>query len=468
MDHGEADDKPKDRPEPANKNAKPNEIPKGAPKAWIFFVAYLAMDVDPASRPVTFLFNGGPGSASIWLHVGGFGPRRVQLSDRGEALPPPSKLVDNESTLLDQTDMVFIDPVSTGYSRPAAGEPAQQFYGYKEDISSVGDFIRLWTTHYGRWASPRFILGESYGTIRAAGLSNYLMDRYGMPLNGIVLIGTVLNIQTIEFTPGNDVPYPLFLPSFAAAAWYHKRLSPEFQNMSLSELMRRVEYFARTDYANALFQGDKLPPEESKLVADQLAAFTGLSSEDWLRVNLRETSELFFAQLLRSENRVLGRYDSRFTGLVPNPAAPSQFPDPSASAVDGPVTTAFYNYLRADLRFETDAVYERLANTMPWLFSRNQYLNVTSDLRTAMARNHYLKVLVCGGHYDLATPFYGAETTIAGLNLDASIRGNVRMTYYDAGHMLYIDTAARAQFKKDFDEFLQGALSQKPVENAGR
>jgi carboxypeptidase C (cathepsin A) len=294
------------------------------------------------------------------------------------------------------------------------------------------------------------------------------MDRYGLALNGIVLIGTVLNIQTIEFTPGNDVPYPLFLPSFAAAAWYHKRLPPEFQNMSLSELMRRVEYFARTDYANALFQGDKLPPEESKLVADQLAAFTGLSREDWLRVNLRETSDLFFGQLLRSENRVLGRYDSRFTGLVPNPAAPYQFPDPSLSAVDGPVTTAFYSYLRADLRFETDAVYERLANTMPWLFSRNQYLNVTSDLRMAMARNHYLKVLVCAGHYDLATPFYGAEITIAGLNLDASIRGNVQMAYYEAGHMLYSDSAARAQFKKDFDEFLQGALSQKPVENAGR
>ncbi|MBV8584722.1 MAG: peptidase S10 [Verrucomicrobia bacterium] len=467
-DHGEADDKDKNKPEPSGKNGKPNEIPKGAPKAWIFFVAYLAMDVDPASRPVTFLFNGGPGAASVWLHVGGFGPRRVQLSDRGEALPPPSRLVDNESTLLDQTDLVFIDPVSTGYSRPAAGEPAQQFYGYKEDISSIGDFIRLWTTHYARWASPKFMLGESYGTIRAAGLSNYLMDRYGMAINGIVLIGTVLNFQTIQFTVGNDVPYPLYLPSFAAAAWYHKRLSPEFQNMSLSELMRRVKYFARTDYANALFQGDRLPPEESKLVADQLATFTGLSSEDWLRVNLRETDDLFFTQLLRGDNRVLGRYDSRFAGLVPNPAAPNQFPDPSASAVDGPVTTAFYNYLRADLQFETDAVYERLANTMPWLFSKNQYLNVTADLRTAMARNRYLKVLVCGSYFDLATPFYGAETTIAGLNLDPSIRGNVRMAYYESGHMLYIDSAARAQFKKDFDEFLHGALNQKPVEDAGR
>ena len=217
---------------------------KGKPKAQIFFVAYLLNGVDDvATRPVTFAFNGGPGSASVWLHLGGIGPRRVVLSDRGEALPPPAKITDNESTWLENTDLVFIDPVSTGFSRPVRGEDPKQFYGYKQDLASVGDFIRIWTTRYSRWSSPKILAGESYGTTRAAGLSQYLQDRYGLYVNGIVLISSVLNFQTLEFEPGNDVPYPLFLPTYAATAWYHKRLVPICNSYHCAMFSVRPKHF---------------------------------------------------------------------------------------------------------------------------------------------------------------------------------------------------------------------------------
>ncbi|HZC36571.1 MAG TPA: hypothetical protein VE242_13200, partial [Chthoniobacterales bacterium] len=255
--------KPAPEASPDKAREKPVDPAKGKPKAQVFYVAYIATEAgDPANRPLTFVFNGGPGSSAVWLHLGGIGPRRVLLSERGEALPPPARLVDNESTWLDKTDLVFIDPVPSGYSRPAPGENARQFWGYSEDIRQVGDFIRLWTTKNSRWASPRFLAGESYGTTRAAGLGDYLQDRYAMSLNGIVLIGSALNFQTIEMSYGNDVPYPLFLPSYASAAWYHKKLPPELQQLSLPDLLKRVEDFAANTYLVALAKGDSLSTEE--------------------------------------------------------------------------------------------------------------------------------------------------------------------------------------------------------------
>ncbi|MGA7125813.1 MAG: hypothetical protein WBZ19_05875, partial [Chthoniobacterales bacterium] len=367
------------------KTEKPVDPTKGKPKAQVFFVAYVAEDVgDPAARPLTFAFNGGPGSSSIWLHLGGIGPRRTQLSDAGEALPPPSKLVDNESTWLPKTDLVFIDPVSTGYSRPAPGEEAKQFWGYKEDIQSVGDFIRLWTTKYGRWASPKFIAGESYGTTRAAGLSDYLESRYGLYLNGIVLISSVLNFQAIDFSPGNDQPYPLFLPSYASAAWYHKKLSPDLEQLTLPDLLSKVEQFAQDDYAHALSRGDRLSPDEKSTVAAQLARFTGLSQQRFLQLSLRESDHLFFNDLLRDQNRSLGRFDSRFTGIRSYPGTDRDDSDPSDEAVDGPFTSAFYTYVRQDLKYESELPYERIAEVHPWTLARNKYLDVAQDLKKAM------------------------------------------------------------------------------------
>jgi carboxypeptidase C (cathepsin A) len=473
-EQNQAQDDPGEDAEPEaghepKKNEKPVDPTKGKPKAQVFFVAYVAEDSgDPSARPVTFAFNGGPGSSSIWLHLGGLGPRRVQLSDAGEALPPPAKVVDNESTWLSKTDLVFIDPVSTGYSRPAPGEEAKQFWGYKEDIQSVGDFIRLWTTNYGRWGSPKFIAGESYGTTRAAGLSDYLESRYGLYLNGIVLISSVLNFQALEFSPGNDQPYSLFLPSYASAAWYHKKLSPDLQQLSLTDLLAKVEQFAANDYQRALSRGDRITPEEKNSVASELARFTGLSQQRFLQLSLREPDGLFFNDLLRDQNRSLGRFDSRFAGIRSYPGTDREDSDPSDEAVDGPFTSAFYTYVRQDLKYESDLPYERIAELRPWLFARNRYLDVAEDLKKAMNRNRYLRVMVCCGYYDLATPYFAAESVVHNMNLDPAVRSNIQLSFFGAGHMVYIEAASRKKLRTDFEQFVDSALSLEPIPSASR
>jgi carboxypeptidase C (cathepsin A) len=452
-------EKPRDQLDPS----------KGRPKAQVFFVAYLLNGVaDAATRPVTFAFNGGPGSASVWLHMGGLGPRRVVLSDRGEALPPPAKFVDNESTWLDQTDLVFIDPVSTGYSRPVRGEDAKQFYGYKQDLATVGDFIRIWTTRYGRWSSPKIIAGESYGTTRAAGLSDYLQDRYGMYVNGIVLISSVLNFQTIDFEPGNDVPFPLYLPSYAAAAWYHKRLPPDLQQLTLKDVLSQAEAFSAGDYLVALARGDAAPQADRDRVASDLSRFTGLDAAYLKQQGLREPDERFSNDLLKNENRSVGRYDSRFTGIRLHPGTDSEDFDPSDEAVVGPFTGAFNDYVRRELKFETDLAYETVADVNPWSLAENKYLDVAANLKQAMSRNPYLKVWICCGYYDLATPYFAAENVVRGMNLDPAVRDNLQLTFYESGHMLYIDTPSREKFKNDFDQFIAGALTESPVHNAER
>ena len=466
---GTAEGPPKEEPTPDKSKEKPIDPVKGKPKAQVFYVAYVATEPgDPGNRPVTFVFNGGPGSSAVWLHLGGIGPKRVLLSERGEALPPPAKLVDNESTWLDKTDLVFIDPVPSGYSRPAPGENVRQFWGYREDIQHVGDFIRLWTTKNGRWASPRFLAGESYGTTRAAGLGDYLQDRYALSLNGVILIGSVLNFQTIDMTYGNDVPYPLFLPSYASAAWYHKKLAPDLQQLSLPELLKQAENFATNVYLVALAKGDSLSTEEQQTIANQLARFTGLDPGYLLQQHLREPDERFFADLLKKESRSIGRYDSRFTGIRYYPGTDRQDFDPSDQAVDGSFTAAFYDYVRRDLKYESDLPYERFAEVRPWLLARDRYLDVAENLRKIMSRNPYLKVMVCCGYYDLATPYFAAVNVTRSMNLDPSVRHNLQIQFYDSGHMLYIDNAARKKLDQDFDQFVDGALSTAPISNASR
>jgi carboxypeptidase C (cathepsin A) len=460
------DEKPdKDTPKNSSK-PKPDELDpaKGKPKAQVFFTAYLLNGVtDPASRPVTYAFNGGPGSASLWLQMGAIGPRRVVLSDRGEALAPPAKLVDNEATWLDRTDLVFIDPVSTGFSRPVPGEEAKQFYGYKEDIESVGNFIRLWTTRYSRWASPKIIVGESYGTTRAAGLSDFLQKNYGMYVNGIVLISSVLNFQTLEFSPGNDVPYPLFLPTYAATAWYHQRLPQDLQKLSLQEVLTQAEVFASGDYLIALAKGDSLPAAEQDRIAAQLARFTGLDAGYLRQQHVRELDERFFNDLLKDKNRSIGRYDSRFTGIRLNPGTDKRDFDPSYEAVSGPFTSAFNDYVRRELNYETDLPYDAIASVRPWLFAENEFLDVAGNLKEAMSRNPYLKVWMCSGYYDIATPYFAARHVVQGMNLDPTIQNNFKITYYEAGHMLYIDRPSRDKFRRDFDQFLSETLNAKLV-----
>jgi carboxypeptidase C (cathepsin A) len=435
----------------------------GKVKASIFFVAYTKNGVtDSASRPITFAFNGGPGSSAVWLHLGAFGPKRVLLGKGGEALPPPYRLVLNDNTLLDLTDLVFIDPVSTGYSRAVPGQDAKKFHGVREDIESVGDFIRLYVTRFGRWDSPKFLAGESYGTTRAAGLASYLQDHHGMNLNGIILVSMVLNFQTIRFDDGNDLPYPLFLPSYTATAWYHKRLPAELQALPLAKALEEAEHFALTDYTLALMKGDKLTDGERQEAAAKLSRYTGLSPKFLLRNNLRVTMARFGAELLREQRRSVGRYDSRYTGIELDAAGGRPDYDPSYTAVQGAFTACLNQYLKGELKYQSDLPYEILTGRVqPWSFKEaaNRYLNVSGSLRQAMTRNPSLRVFVASGYYDLATPFLASKYTVDHLGLAPSMSDHVTMAYYQAGHMMYVNQPCHRQLKRDLAAFYQSALN---------
>jgi carboxypeptidase C (cathepsin A) len=440
------------------------KLEDGTPKASVFYIAYTKDDVsDVAKRPLTFAFNGGPGSASLWLHLGAFGPRRVEMGDAGALLPPPYKLVDNEYSLLDVTDLVFIDPVSTGYSRAVPGEALKQFHGIQEDIESVGDFIRLYATRNKRWTSPKFLAGESYGTTRAAGLSGYLQQRYGMYLNGIILISSILNFQTAQFDTGNDMPYILYLPTYTAIAWYHKKLPADLQSSGLPKSVEESRNFAAHEYTDVLMSGDNLPAARRKEIAAKLSRLTGLSAEYVERSNLRIEIQRFDKELLRDQRRTVGRLDGRFTGIDEDAAGARPDYDPSLAAIVGPYTATFHDYVRSDLKFESDLFYEYLTGRVrPWSYEpyENRYVNVAETLRSAMTQNPFLHVFVGKGYYDLATPFYAAEYTFDHLNLDDSLRPHLSGGYYEAGHMMYVHLPSLAKLKKDLTEFMQASVRQ--------
>lgn len=432
------------------------------PKASFFFIAYVRDDVEnPRTRPITFSFNGGPGSASVWLHLGVLGPRRTAMTDIGDLPPPPYQLVDNDYSLLDVSDLVFIDPVGTGYSRPVTGEKDKTFHGFKKDIESVGDFIRVYTTRYARWLSPKFLIGESYGTTRAAGLSGYLQERHGLYLNGIMLISSVLDFATVDFNRGNDLPHILFLPTFTATAWYHKKLDAELQN-DLRETLKQVESFALNEYALALLKGDALAGEEWAQIVQKLARFTGLSPDYIERTNLRIDIFRFIKELLRDRRRTVGRLDSRFQGIERDAAGESIEHDPSLSNIIGPYTATFYDYVRRELKFESDLPYEVLSPKVyvQWSYSEheNRYVNVSDILRKAMSINPHLRIFVANGYYDLATPYLASEYTFDHLGLDPTLRDHVSMTYYEAGHMMYIHVPSLAQLKADLVKFIATAI----------
>ncbi len=432
------------------------------PKASIFYVAYTRTGDKEArpGRPIVFSFNGGPGSSSVWMHLGLLGPRRVLLDDEGHAPPPPYKLVDNAYSLLDVADLVFIDPVSTGYSRPVPGEKADQFHHLERDIQWVGEFIRLYTTRFRRWASPKFIIGESYGTTRAAGLSGFLQDKYGMYLNGLMLISAVLNFQTIEFHPGNDLPYILYLPSYTATAWYHRRLPEELQRRELADLLDEVKAFALREYALALMQGDALPADEGQRIARQLARYTGLSEAYIHRTNLRIRLDRFVKELLRDERRTVGRLDSRYIGIDRDAAGESFEYDPCYADLQGAYTATLNDYVRRELNFKSDLPYEILADLYKtWDYGyKNQYVNVAETLRQAMTRNPALKVFVASGYYDLATPYLATEYTFNHLELDPSLRPNITMQSYEAGHMMYVHKPSLARLKAELTAFIRAAI----------
>lgn len=433
----------------------------GETEARIFYIAYTLDGVsDPKTRPLMFSFNGGPGSASVWLHLGAIGPRRVKMMDDGMMPPPPYDMEDNQQTWLDQTDLVFIDPVGTGYSRAAKQELASKFFGLKGDIESVGEFIRLYLGRSERWSSPLFLVGESYGTTRASGLSDYLFD-HGVGLNGILLISTVMNFQTIRFADNNDLPLVLILPSYATTAWYHKKLSPQMQAKSVADIAREARDFASNEFMPALMRIDNLSPQERSNLADRYSQFTGLSRDYVERNNFRIELSKFMKELLRDRRRSIGRLDSRFLGIDRNASGDEPDDDPSMNAIRPPYTAAFNDYVRRDLGYKSDVEYYILGGgiTSPWNWNTNNgYADTSIPLKDAMAKNPYMKIFIGCGYYDMATPFYAAEYTVSALNLDPSLRKNIAFNYYEAGHMMYIEKNSLKKLKDDAAAFIQSAM----------
>ncbi len=434
---------------------------EGKPRAYIFFIAYTRTQADGSSgdaaeRPITFSFNGGPGSSSVWMHLGLLGPRRVLSGDVDGPQPPPHRLTDNEFTLLAASDLVFIDPVSTGFSRATTGEDPKQFHGIEQDVESVGDFIRLYVSRAKRWRSPKYLIGESYGTTRAAGLSGYLQDRHGMYLNGIMLISTALDFMALDFNLGNDLPHVLFLPTYAATAWYHKRLAPDLQ-ADLAKTLAEAEAFAEGEYATALLRGSQLAAAERSALAQRIARYTGLSPDYVERANLRVEIFKFCKELLRDQRRTVGRLDSRFSG-VDRDATSAEFEyDPSYAFIQGSYTATLNDYVRGELNFESDLPYEILTGLYDkWDYSsyQNRYVNVAETLRSAMSKNPHLRVYVAQGIYDFATPYFASEHTLNHLELDPSLEGNIERHRFAAGHMMYVHPESLARMSAQLAAFV--------------
>jgi carboxypeptidase C (cathepsin A) len=431
------------------------------PWASMFYVAYtLDGATEVSKRPITFAFNGGPGSASVWLHMGALGPKRVDMGPDGTQPKPPYRLVDNQDTALEFTDLVFIDPVTTGFSRAAPGEQDKQFHGFDGDLDSVAEFIRLYLTRAERWGSPKFLAGESYGTTRAAALSQRLLENDGIYLNGITLISSVLNFETIAFAPGNDLPYALFLPSYTAAAWYHKKLPKDLQG-DLEKALGEARRFAGNEYSAALMKGDKLTATERANAVREMARLTGLPEQFVEQSNLRVSEGRFTKELLRDQRKTIGRYDSRLEGEDIDAAGDRPEYDPSYAAVQGVFTAMFNDYVRKDLNYESDVPYQVLTDKVqPWNYDRfqNRYVNVAELLRQAMTQNSSLKVMIANGYYDLATPFFATEYTVNHIGLEPGLSNHISLTYCDAGHMLYTKTSCLDGLHGAMSDFYQKAL----------
>ncbi len=437
-------------------------------KASFFFTAYTKQGVeDPADRPIVFAFNGGPGSSSVWLHLGILGPKRVALDDKGNLEALPGKLIDNDQTLLTHADLVFIDPVSTGFTRAIDKDDERSYHHFEKDIETVGAFVRMYLTRYNRWSSPKFLAGESYGTTRSAGLAGHLLSRYGIALNGVILISSVLSFQTIAldstsytFHRGNDLPYVVYLPSYTATAWFHDALSDELLERDLTDLLAEVEAFAETDYVLALQQGSRLDRATFDEVATRLAAYTGLDRAFIERSDLRIEKFHFMKELLRDQGLTVGRLDSRYRGVDRYQVGSMLEHDPSLDVWMGPYTATFNDYVRRDLGYESDLVYEILnPKVWPWNYEKfqNAYVEVSETLRDTMTKNPGMRVYVASGYYDLATPYFATEHTIAHLGIEDALRDNITVSYFEAGHMMYVHKPSIEILGPDLRTFVENA-----------
>jgi carboxypeptidase C (cathepsin A) len=441
---------------------------KGEATALMYSVAYTRSDVkDATQRPVSFLYNGGPGSATMWLHMGAFGPKRVSVND-GEFTPPaPYKLVDNTESLLDKTDLVFIDAIGTGYSHAVCKAQDKDFFGIDEDVDAFGQFIDTYLSRNDRWNSPKFLIGESYGTFRSAALGNYLQNHYTIHLNGIVLISSVLDLSTLTFGPGDDRCYIFYLPSYAAVAWYHKVLKD--RPADLPTFIEEARQYAQGDYANALYKGAALPADQKAAVAKKLSYFTGLSEDYLMKADLRVNLSQFRAELQRAQGLTTGRIDARFTGYTYDLLEENAQGDPEGPAVGGAYTALINEYNHDELKFGKDRVYHNTATgTQEWKWTRRPgpgmrggffpgAPNVQGDLADAIITNPKLLVQVENGYFDFATPFFATEFTMSHLGLPADLQRNVTLDYYDAGHMMYLHDSDRVNLHNHIASFIDRA-----------
>ena len=433
----------------------------GKPDGSFFYVAYTEDGIkDAKTRPVTFLYNGGPGAASLWLHMGSVGPVRVETDSPGATGPAPYRVVPNQYSLLDKTDLVFIDAVGTGFSKPVEKGTEKDFAGTDQDVRSFERFIVRYITVNQRWNSPKFLMGESYGTTRSAALADALEDA-GIGCNGVILVSSILNygIQS----PGQDEIFIGDLPSYAAIAYYHNKLAQK--PADLKAFLKEVRAFARGPYAEALAQGDNLSPQQRDAVAARVSAYTGLSAQYVKEANLRVSAPRFRKELLRGQGEILGRYDARFDGTDVDAAGGTPGYDPSEAAVKGAFVAAFHDYLSHDLKYTSRDAYvvanPGIIGSWDWKHrapggQMEQLPYVAGDLADAMRKDPKLRVFSANGLFDLATPFFTTEFDLSHMNLDAKLRANLKLSYYPSGHMIYLNEDALKQLTIDLRNFYSG------------
>ncbi|MDX1468798.1 MAG: alpha/beta fold hydrolase [Acidimicrobiia bacterium] len=442
-------------------------------KAQFFYVSYTEDEADPAERPILFCFNGGPGSSTVWLHLGLFGPKRFELDDEGFKSGMQGRLIENEHSILDVADVVCVDALGTGFSKIPDKEKEDDFSHFRHDIDAFSKFIIHYLNRNGRWASPKYLAGESYGTLRAAALAHNLFAAHGVEFNGIILISSILNYQTVAveyrgktptqpmflYHPGNDLPAALYLPTFAATAWYHGALAPEYQEMPLRELLDEVEDFALGDYWSALAKGDLIDDATRKSVIERMSSYTGLSSDYIDQYDMRVSIIRFCKELLRSRRRTVGRIDSRYTGIDRVPAGDNIEADPSMDATGGVATSTLNHYLREEIGFKSDDIYNIMSMRVneKWDYEdfKNRYVDTSESLRAVLSRSRGTKVLVANGYYDLATPHFATEYTFSHMGLDPEVRKNVEMKYYEAGHMMYVHKPSLEKMSADLRDFVE-------------